>query len=198
MNKPMIIYFVTKADEIVYIGQTRRSMEERRSGHINAARNEKGGVIGAAIRKHGIEAFTWTKHAVYYNQEDLDAAEKMLILKYKPKYNIAPGGKSAGWNKDYKETRPEVLEKISKAAKARKPYKRGPATQLATNARIEAKKRKMRLEAKPFICHQNNKTYWLKCDAAKDLNIDERGIVAVLCETHRMKSYLGYTFSYLN
>ncbi len=194
----MIIYFVTKADEIVYIGQTRNRMEERRQGHINASKNGKGGIFGAALRKHGIEQFAWQKHAVFYNQEDLDEAEKNLIKKYKPKYNLAPGGKSAGWNKDYKENRLEVKDKISKSAKERKPYKRGPATAQAIDARVEAKKRNMRLTAKPFICHQNKKVYWLKCDAAEDLGIDERGVVAVLCKTHKMKSYLGYTFSYLD
>src|SRR4051812_15844588 len=102
-NKPMIIYFVTKADEVVYIGQTRSALAKRKAQHLTAARADKGGVIGSAIRKHGEELFTWSKHSVYYNQKDLDEAEIHFIAKYKPRYNVAEGGLGKDpWNRGLK------------------------------------------------------------------------------------------------
>jgi predicted GIY-YIG superfamily endonuclease len=199
-TKPMIIYFVTKADEVVYIGQTRRSLEARKKQHVSLALSGKGSVIGAAIRKHGLESFVWNKHSVYYNQTDLDSAEKHLISKYTPRYNVAPGGQFGiewAWNKDRKETRPEVLQRISDSAKNRRRSTRGPATQEANNNRVVARTAKLRERAKPFICHQNGKVYKLVTEAAKDIGILANGIYAVLHPKHRMRSYKGFTFSYL-
>ena len=49
----------------------------------------------------------------------------------------------------------------------------------------------------PFICHENQKTYTLVVDAARDLQIPATGIYAVLNPDHKMKSYKGFTFSYV-
>ena len=110
-NKPMIIYFIMKEDEVVYIGQTRQELKKRKISHIAKAGKGHGAIIGSAIRKHGKDCFEWVLHSVYYNQIDLDAAEKHYILKYKPRYNIQKGGQSKhgySWNKGKKEKRPEL------------------------------------------------------------------------------------------
>lgn len=175
-------------------------LEKRKKAHISLSLRGKNSVLGAAIRKHGPEAFTWTKHSVYYNQKDLDAAEKHFIAKYVPKYNVAPGGQNGiewSWNKGRKETRPQVLQNISKGAKERRRSKRGPATPDAIKRRAEARTAKLRLRARKFICHQTGKVYVLVVDAAKDLGIKASGIYAVLHPKHNMKTYMGYTFSYL-
>ena len=199
-NKPMIIYFVTKEDEIVYIGQTRRRLEDRQKQHISISLRGGNSVLGAAIRKHGAEAFKWSKHSIYYNQIDLDAAEKHYIAKYAPRYNVSPGGQYGiewSWNKGRKETRPEVLANISEGAKNRRRHKRGPATPEANKARSEARTAKLRKRARKFICHQNNTVYVLVIDAAKDLGISANGIYAALNPKHPMKTYKGHTFSYI-
>jgi hypothetical protein len=200
-SKPMIIYFVTKADEIVYIGQTKMSLEKRIAKHKSEANLGRGAIFGAGIRKHGLGAFSFKKHSVFYNQRDLDSAEKHYIAKYKPRYNASPGGQNGiewSWNKGKKETRPEVIEKIRNSAKNRLRTPRGPQDPETIEKRIGAKRKKMAQIAKPFLCHQNGKTYLLKVDAAKDLGLDVRGIVLVLCEKARLKSYRGYTFSYID
>ena len=216
-NKPMIIYFVQLNDEIVYIGQTKLSLQKRRLQHEYNAKRGKGYVIGAGIRKHGAEKFSWNVHSVHYNQVDLDAAEKHYIAKYKPKYNVNLGGEARGvrknkgnkpwnyslkgsqtaWNKGRKETRPEVLSNISDAAKGRKTSPRGPATKEANEARQSARINNLRNNRPAFICHQTNKVYTLAVDAARDLDIPVSGIYAVLNPNHRMKSYKNYTFSYI-
>lgn len=199
-DKPMMIYFVSKDDEIVYVGQTIMTLAQRKGKHWSEARKGRGSVLGAGIRKHGQDAYDFKKHSLHFNQKDADEAEKHYIKKYKPRYNVQEGGKKGytPWNKGKKETRPDVLKRISEGAKNGNRPKRGKATQKQISSRIEAKKAKMRETANPFICHENGKTYWLKVDAAEDLKISPMGISAVLMPNHKMKSYKGYTFSYLD
>lgn len=211
----MIIYFVELDNEIVYIGQTKLSLKKRRSQHEYNAKRGKGYVLGAGIRKHGPDKFTWHVHSVHFNQQDLDAAEKHYISKYTPKYNINLGGESRGvrknkgskpwnkglkgaqkaWNKGRKETRPEVLKKISNSAKNRKSTL--VVTEDHKQALIDGRISKYYETQRPFICHQNNKTYILVVDAARDLKISASGIYAVLNPKHPLKSYKGFTFNYL-
>lgn len=196
----MIIYFVTKNDEIVYIGQTRVGLKDRQRGHISKSLAGGNSVLGAAIRKHGPEAFVWKEHSKYLTQIELDLNEKKLIALHTPRYNMAPGGQYGiewAWNKGLKEKRPEVLSRISEAAKNRRRTKRGPATLEANKARQEVRIKNLRLRTKKFKCHQVDKIYELVVDAAKDLNIPVNGIYAVLNPKHRMKSYKGFTFSYI-
>lgn len=213
-NKPMIIYFVSLNGEVVYIGQTKASLETRKKQHEYNAKRKKGYIIGAAIRKHGADQFTWNIHSVYYNQVDLDAAEKHYIAKYHPKYNINLGGEARGvskhkgktpwnkgltgsqvaWNKGKKETRPEVLKNIREGAKDRETTHTISNTQ--RNLMINGRREKYKKTQKPFTCHENGKTYSLVVDAAKDLKIPASGIHAVLNIKHPMKSYKGFTFSY--
>lgn len=214
-DKPMTIYFVLHKDEVVYIGQTKLSLEARRSQHEYNAQKGKGYVIGAGIRKHGASAFTWYTHSVYYVQRDLDAAEKHLIAKYSPKYNINLGGESRGvrkssgkpswnkgktlgpsWNKGKKEVRPEVLENIKKAAQSRT-SNRKPITQEHKTALAKGRREKYRETNRKFVCNETKKEYVLVVDAAKDMGLKASGIYAVLNPQHKMKSYRGFTFSYL-
>ena len=212
----MIIYFVLINDEVVYIGQTRATLTIRKKQHEDKAKLGKGYIIGAAIRKHGANKFIWKVHSIHYNQIDLDAAEKHLIAKYKPKYNINLGGEARGqrkangtppwnkgkegvqiaWNKGRKETRPEVIKRIRASAKSRDNSNR-IIDSAHQQALIKGRREKYLKTQSPFICHQNNKTYVLVVDAARDLNIDPSGIYAVLNPDHKMKSYQGFTFSYL-
>ena len=199
-DKPMMIYFVSKDDEVVYVGQTIMTLAQRKGKHWSEARKGRGSVLGAGLRKHGQDAFEFKKHSLHFNQKDADEAERYYIKKYKARYNTQEGGKTGytPWNKGKKETRPDVLKKISESARNGNRSKRGPATKEQIEARSEGWKKKKLETATPFKCHENGKVYWLKADAARDLKISPMGISAVLMPTHRMKSYKGYTFSYLD
>lgn len=196
-DKPMMIYFVYKSDEIVYIGQTIQTLAQRKGKHVSDARLGRGSVIGAGIRKHGEEFFEFKRHSIYYCQVDLDSAEKHYISKYNPRYNLQRGGKSGyvPWNKGKKETRPEVKANISKAAVNRKRTKRGSYTDVHKRKIGDATRKR---NAREFICEQNGKTYYNKVTAAKDLGIIAQRVSDVLCPTHSMKSYKGYTFQYID
>lgn len=210
----MIVYLVELNEEIVYIGQTKLSLEKRRWQHENNAKRGKGFIIGAGLRKHGPAKFVWKVHSIHFNQIDLDAAEKHYIAKYKPKYNINLGGEARGvrknkgsapwnkghkgqkaWNKGRKETRPEVIANIVESAKKRDNSKR-TVSEEHQQALIKGRREKYSETNRPFICHENKKTYVLVVDAAKDLSIPASGIYHVL-RNERLKSYKGFTFSYL-
>lgn len=192
----MIVYFVHKNKELVYIGQTVMSLAKRRAKHYSEARKGRGSVFGAGIRKHGEDSFEWTIVADFKIQEECCRYEKEAIAKHKPRYNMQSGGKKSfePWNKGKKEQRPEVLRNISKSAKTRKRSKRGSYTEIG-QANIRAGK--LRSVENPFICKENGKVYKNKVEASEDLGIPAGGISLVLMKTTRNKSYYGYSFEYL-
>jgi len=192
----MIVYFVHKEKELVYIGQTVMTIPQRRGKHYSEARKGRGSIFGAGIRKHGEDAFEWTIVAEFKNQAECCRYEKEAIARHKPRYNMQSGGKKSfePWNKGKKEKRPEVLSKISQSAKGRKKSKRGPYSDESV-ANIRAAK--LKSSAKPFRCLENGKIYQNKVEAAKDLGIPAGGISLVLMPTVRNKSFHGYRFEYL-
>lgn len=192
-----MIYSIRKNDEIVYIGQTVMTLAQRKSKHIHEANRGKGSILGAGMRKHGIDSFIWVKEAEITNQIECCAAEKELIAKYQPKYNLQCGGKKGfePWNKGKKEKRKEVLKKISVGAQSRKgKFKRGHYTETAVK---NIRSAKLKTVAKPFLCLENGKTYKNKVEASDDLKIPAGGISLVLMPTTKNKSYYGYHFEYL-
>lgn len=199
-DKPMIIYFVYKGEELVYIGQTVMSLAQRKGKHTSEARLGRGSVLGAAIRKHGEDAFTWVVHSVVYCQEDLDAAEKHYIAKYAPRYNVQLGGKTSfePWNKGKTENRPEVRERIRNSAATRKRTPRGEYGTEHRTAISDAGRARFRLDGRPFIHHQTGLIFTCKSDAGLMLGLNPQRIRDVLSDKHKMRSYLGNTFSYLD
>ena len=193
-NKPMIVYCVYRrdTDKLVYVGQTQMTLAQRRGTAFSHARKGKAGVLGAAIRKHGEDNFEYVIHTKCYCQEDTDQMEKYLIAKYKPCYNVQNGGKKGHNGRlGYRETRPEVLERISTSAKNRKRTERGPYS----TERLDAHTKTMREKrGKPFMCVQNGKTYYSCREAADDLKISVSSIRAVFCKTVANNSAHGYTF----
>ena len=192
----MIVYFVYKKKEIVYIGQTVMTIPQRRGKALSEARKGRGSVFGAAIRKHGEDAFKWTIVAEFQNQAECCRYEKEAIARHKPRYNQQSGGKKGfePWNKGHKETRPEVLKKIGKSAKARISPKRGKYSEQGV---ANIRNAKLKNVAKPFRCLENGKVYLNKVEAAQDLGIPAGGISLVLMPTARNKSFHGYRFEYL-
>ena len=88
----------------------------------------------------------------------------------------------------------QYFKNISNSAKSRARTKRGKYTDKAVR---NIRNAKLKNVEKPFICHQNQKIYKNKVEAAEDLGIKPGGISAVLSETTRNKSIHGYTFEYL-
>ena len=87
------VYKLTNMDNgKIYVGQTRRSVEERFQEHKYAQ-----SLIGRAIRKHGVEKFMCEVIAVCETKEELNAKE-IFFINYlnasNPKigYNLTGGG----------------------------------------------------------------------------------------------------------
>ena len=76
----MFIYFVYNNKELVYIGQTRMTLPQRRGKHFSVARKGGGSVIGAAIRKYGESSFEFKIHLECKDQEELSLKKRPTLL----------------------------------------------------------------------------------------------------------------------
>jgi group I intron endonuclease len=96
----MLVYCVTnKINRKKYIGMTARTLEERWSSHLSAARNGSPYRFHSAIRKYGEDAFD--AEVLFYDL-DIDSCrtiEEQTIQEYNTMidgYNAKPGG-CGGW-----------------------------------------------------------------------------------------------------
>lgn len=98
----MNIYKITNnLNGKAYIGQTIQSMEHRKCEHIYRMLNqpERKHKLYMALRKYGIENFTWDVIESCQNAEELNTREKYFIglfNTYNRGYNMTEGGNSIG------------------------------------------------------------------------------------------------------
>lgn len=126
-----IIYKITNlVNGKVYIGQTIRSIEERKRQHLLDADNGCEFILHKAIRKYKKESFNWTIIDSSYSREELNDKEVFWIVFYnsysKEKqsngYNMTKGGESLSGNDNpfYGKTHSdEAKKKMSEKAKGR-------------------------------------------------------------------------------
>jgi group I intron endonuclease len=86
----------------IYIGQSNKEIERWRQHKYYARQEEPIQYISRAMKKYGVENFTYEVIACCRTQEDADELETQLIKQYDSQnkehgYNIAPGGEHA-WN----------------------------------------------------------------------------------------------------
>lgn len=119
-----IIYMaINKDTSDVYIGQTRKTLEERKLGHKSDALRKKTKYrFSNAIRKYGFDSFEWHIIRKCRSKGELDSEEKNAISAWRSiqkrvgrsVYNIANGGNGPG------TVSQETRDKISKAQIGRK------------------------------------------------------------------------------
>lgn len=85
----------------VYVGLTARTLDQRIASHVAAARSGSKLRFHAAIRKHGIDAFSWSVIADVPNLVEARSIERELIntlgcCDWSVGYNMREGG-SGGW-----------------------------------------------------------------------------------------------------
>lgn len=109
-----IIYKVTnKINNKVYIGQTIKSLDERKRRHVYDAENHKdvNTTFYNAIRKYGIDNFEWIVLDTGMSKKDLDSKESYWIKELKSHirdgkgYNMTTGGDGSEGFKHSKEAR---------------------------------------------------------------------------------------------
>lgn len=120
--KKFYLYIVTNSiNGKVYIGQT-VNHKRRWKDHKWLALNKQEQYLHHAMRKYGIDKFTFEVIVTCNNQENANETEKILIEQYKSRdkqfgYNIAPGGDPA-WNRGLpKEQQPMFGKHHSKESK---------------------------------------------------------------------------------
>lgn len=98
------VYLATNTvNDRAYIGKTINGLSDRIKTHSRYARNKNGPGFPAAIRKYGIEAFTWAELFSSDDDHALMAAEARLIAEYRSRgvrlYNITDGGNGVAGRK---------------------------------------------------------------------------------------------------
>ena len=86
-----------------YVGQTVDTVEGRWGEHVSAAKRGRGSrILGAAIQKYGVDAFTHELLDVVTTQEGADAAERAWIGQRRTLspngYNLSYGGGGPGYH----------------------------------------------------------------------------------------------------
>ena len=110
-----VVYKITNTTNgHFYVGQTKMRLLSRWSKHKQDARQGKGWVLAAAIRKHGSDVFELEVLTTCDSRDALNAAEINYIFMLRPQYNSCAGGGGVG------SPTAEVRQKISQAAKGKK------------------------------------------------------------------------------
>lgn len=152
MNK--INGIIYKAENIVngkvYIGQTIRNINVRKSIHKNnALKGESNIYFHRAIRKHGFDNFEWSILCECDSKEKLNAIEKFYISAYRKMtevYNVTDGGEGA---LGYKPTE-ETLKKLSESHIGKKSGNKGNIYSEEIRKKISDSKKKYVGELNPF------------------------------------------------
>lgn len=98
----MIIYKATnKQNNKVYIGQTKNTLEYRKSQHERDCKYHRNSYFHEALLKYGFESFEWQVIDQADTQENIDFLEKKYIKEYLSTdknhgYNLKHGGKEGG------------------------------------------------------------------------------------------------------
>jgi group I intron endonuclease len=89
----MIIYQITnKITNEFYIGKTKNPKDRFYKHKYNAIKNKSQAHIHRAMRKYGVDNFTFTLLDEASSGEELNKKEIEWILKLSPKYNMTKGG----------------------------------------------------------------------------------------------------------
>lgn len=91
-----LVYKVTNLETgEAYIGATTRSIEDRKSDHIQKANKGVGGYFQEVVGTYGPDSFSWEQIDTANNSNELAEKEKQYILQYNSKdkgYNADSGG----------------------------------------------------------------------------------------------------------
>jgi len=108
----MIIYQITNnITGEFYIGKTTRQFNKRINSHKSIANRNKGSYIHKAMRKYGIDNFTFSiVEDNIISENVLNEREIFYIQSLKPKYNLTIGGDGM---KGYKQSKEHIDKRTS-------------------------------------------------------------------------------------
>lgn len=133
----MIIYCATnKTNDRKYVGRTVCGLKKRKWGHESKARNGSDFYFHNAIRKYGVDGFTWDVIYRTDNEKELPGMERNFISMFKTTdkkfgYNLMSGdGDGNGTHSD------ESRKKISEAQSGEKNHNFGKPKSEETRAKM--------------------------------------------------------------
>ena len=188
-----VIYKVTnKINNKVYIGQTVRSFDRRKTEHLRQAKNKHRSCayFHSALLKYGFDSFVWEVIFESDCQVELDSKEIEFISYYNSYgdggYNLCLGGSN---NNGYKRSE-QTVEKMRNFKHSEKTKEEARQRMLGTKVKEETKeklrqinlgkkhsektKEKMSISnkgkgTKKVICTQTGKVYNSMTEAAEDI-----------------------------
>ena len=198
----MVIYKITNLiNNKVYIGQTRRSIENRWRDHCTLTKSKHRSLIRLAIAKYGQDSFKIEIIDNCQSIDELNTKEQVRIQEYNSLspsgYNLDSGGKS---KIVHAESRKKMsLSKIGKS----NPHTDQSKKKLSlikkgvkfSNKHKEALS-KSRSDKKQIKCLNNDLIYESICAAAKALNLTSQNISQ--CLHGKRKSTHGFKFEAIN
>jgi len=108
----MIIYQITnKITNDVYVGKTSQNFKKRINAHKSIAKRGKGSFLHKAIRKYGIENFSFqVLEENIVDEITLNKREIFYIKSIQPRYNLTLGGDGMS---GYKQTKEHIEKRVS-------------------------------------------------------------------------------------
>lgn len=211
----MLIY---KAENIIdgkmYIGQTIKTLEERKRRHLSEAQSGKGFKFQEAIRYWGADKFRWTILEEVDTIQQLNEREKYWIeyyKSYKNGYNLTKGDSNPMNFVESKQHHEEVMrskevrEKISKTMKKRiaegnfftEEHRRKISEKLKGNKHFQGHKRtpeaieaSAKRRRKKVSCYDEKQNLVKKFDSLNDA-VDWITINNIYPQIHNKTSYKG-------
>lgn len=182
----MLIYKITNiVNNKVYIGQTTKTLEERKKNYLNEYKwNKNPRVIIRAMRKYGFDNFKFEiLEDNIKTQQELDNRERYYItevyhsLVEENGYNVERGGNGQGKHTEI------TKQKIGDAQKGELNHMFGKTGELNKTS-------------KKILELTTDKIYGSACEAARALNINFSHVCAVARGTRGSTG--GYVFRYLD
>ena len=102
-----------------YVGQTTKTMRERRKGHERRTQEQSLAPFHCAIRKYGFDAFEWKVLMRSSDPDDLKESEIVMIRQLKSKapngYNLTDGGEGTVGivhSEEYKKRHSRIMKEV--------------------------------------------------------------------------------------
>jgi group I intron endonuclease len=137
-----IIYKATGPGGKVYVGQTTKTLKERKNGHkIQAKKGDRRRAFQIALLDEGFDKFVWEQIDTAEIQAELDRKEKEWIAHYNATdpahgYNLMDGGINGKPNK-------ETREKLSKSQKGKNTWMKGKKASEETKRKMSEKRKEI-------------------------------------------------------
>lgn len=198
----MWIYKITNlVNNKVYIGQTRRSVEERWRDHCTLTKSKHKSLIRLAIAKYGQDSFKVEIIDFCSSLDELNIKEQTRIEEFSSLspngYNLDLGGRS---KIVHEESRKKMsLAKLGKSNPHTEQSKKKLSlikfgVKFTENHKLALSK--ARKDKKQVKCINNGVIYSSTCDAAKALNLTTQNISQ--CLHGKRKSTHGFQFEAVN